>query len=338
MIPICSIGAYGDHHVNTAKPPIQVSLERWEVFLRSLSERLSVPSERLPTVRCWKHSALATEIKAVVRANQSELRTTFPPAYKVIEHLKRMGWVQPIEVQSSEQRDHIEFLIVDARSREGQPVSPLELLQAWLPAGVICYFSALTHHELTTQTAAYHHIARLNPPRSRKELVSATEPEKAGEAVERSPLGTDIFHFAEVTCYETRRDASLVPGIQMRVVSPRTWLRITTREQTLLDTLLQPLRCGGEAVILEAWENGVNAMDADRMSECLGKIRRDDLDRRVGAVLDLIGADVAMSSLGRRMTALKERLAAATTEIPDIPLLWGFQFPARSEAWKVRIP
>jgi hypothetical protein len=79
-------------------------------------------------------------------------------------------------------------------------------------------------------------------------------------------------------------------------------------------------------------------MDADRMSECLGKIRRDDLDRRVGAVLDLIGADVAMSSLGRRMTALKERLAAATTEIPDIPLLWGFQFPARSEAWKVRIP
>jgi predicted transcriptional regulator of viral defense system len=313
-------------------------LERWEVFLRALSERLSVASEKIPTVRCWKHSALTAEIKAVIRANQSELRTTFPPACNVIEHLKRMGWVQPIQAQPSEGRDHIEFLLVDAGSREGQSVSPLELLQAWLPTGVICYFSALTHHELTTQTAAYHHIARLTHPRPRKEPVWATEPKPTGEAVERSPLGTDIFRLAEVACYVTRRDASLVPGIQMRVVSPRTWLRITTLEQTLLDTLLQPLRCGGEAVILEAWQNGVNAMDGDRMSEYLGKIQRDDLDRRVGAVLDLLGTDVATSSLGHRLGALKERLATATTEIPNIPLLWGFQFPDRSEAWKVRIP
>ncbi len=281
---------------------------------------------------------LIAEIMAVIKANRSELRTTFPPAYKVIEHLKRMGWVQPIEAQSPAGRDHIEFLLVDAGSREGQPVSPLELLQAWLPTGVICYFSALAHHDLTTQTPAYHHIARLNPPRLRKEPVPAAEPEQGGEAFERSPLGTDIFHFAEVTCYATRRDASLVPGIQMRVVSPRTWLRITTLEQTLLDTLLQPLRCGGEAVILEAWENGANAMDAERMNEYLGNIHRDDLDRRVGAVLDLIGAEVAASSLGHRLGALKERLTAPTAEIPDIPLLWGLQFPDRSEAWKVRIP
>lgn len=306
--------------------------------MAALSERLSVPSEELPTVRCLKHSTLTAQIKAVIRVNQSELRTTFPPACRVIEHLKRMGWVQPIKAQSSQGRDHIEFLLVNAGSRDGQPVSALELLQAWLPAGVICYFSALTHHELTSQTAAYHHIARLNPSRPRRESISATQPEPGGEASERSRLGKDIFHFGKVACYETRRDASLVPGIQMRVVSPRTWLRITTLEQTLLDTLLQPLRCGGEAVILEAWERGAAAMDADRMSEHLGKIQRDDLGRRVGAVLDLIGADVTTSSLGDRLRALKERLAAATAEIADIPLLWGFQFPERSEAWKVRLP
>jgi len=313
-------------------------LERWELFLGALSERLSTASEKLPTVRCWKHSTLEAEIKAVIRANQSELRTTFPPAYKVVEHLKRMGWVQPIEAQSPEGSDHLEFLLVDAGSRGGRPVSALELLQAWLPAGVICYFSALARHELTTQTAAYHHVARLQPPRPRIEPISATEREPGTEAFERSPLGTDIFHFEEVACYETRRDASLVPGVQMRVVSPRSWLRITTLEQTLLDTLLQPLRCGGEAVILEAWENGANAMDADRMSEYLGKIQRDDLGRRVGAVLDLIGADVAKSSLGQRLGALKERLTGATAETPDIPLLWGFRFPDRNEAWKVKIP
>ncbi|MGA2657144.1 MAG: hypothetical protein ABSH34_06455 [Verrucomicrobiota bacterium] len=135
--------------MSAAKPPTQVPLERWETFSGALSERLSVPSEKLPTVRCWKRSVLTAQIRAVIRANQSELCTTFPPAYKVIEHLKRMGWVQPIEAQSSEGSDHIEFLLVDAGSREGQPVSPLELLQAWLPTGVICYFSPLVHHDLT---------------------------------------------------------------------------------------------------------------------------------------------------------------------------------------------
>ena len=52
--------------------------------------------------------------------------------------------------------------------------------------------------------------------------------------------------------YSNKRDVSLVPGIQFRVVSPRCWLRITTLEQTLLDALMQPVRCGGEAVALEA--------------------------------------------------------------------------------------
>lgn len=324
--------------MSSARRPTPVPLARWEIFLGALNERLSVPSEKLPTVRCWKHSTLEAEIKAVIRANQSKLRTTFPAAYKVIEHLKRMGWVRPIGAQSSAGRQHLEFLLVDAASRKAQPVSALELLQAWLPVGVICYFSALTHHELTTQTAAYHHIARLHPPRPRKEPIPATDREPGAKGFERSPLGTDVFHFEEVACYETSRDASLVPGVQMRVMSPRSWLRITTLEQTLLDTLLQPLRCGGEAVILEAWENGANAMDVDRMSEYLGKIQRDDLNRRVGAVLDLIGADVANSSLGQRLGALKERLAGATAETPDIPLLWGFHFPDRSEVWRVRIP
>ena len=116
---------------------------------------------------------------------------------------------------------------------------------------------------------------------------------------QRSPLGTEIFRFDEVPYYVTRRDASLAPGIQLRVVSPKTWLRITTIEQTLLDTLLQPVRCGGEAVILEAWEKGVKDMDMDRMAEHLTKIQREDLDRRVAAVLDLTGADVKTTGLGR---------------------------------------
>jgi predicted transcriptional regulator of viral defense system len=206
-----------------------------------------------------------------------------------------------------------------------------------LPAGIICYFSALTYYELTTQIAAHHHIARLNPPRPKKEPTELTDPKNEGTTVKRNQLGTEIFRFAEVSYYETRRDASLVPGIQMRVTSPKTWLRITTLEQTLLDTLLQPVRCGGEAIILEAWENGLEEMDADRMAEHLSKIQRQDLERRVAVVLDIIGTKVAATSLGRRLQGLRERLAASP-EIPEIPLLPGFQFANFSEAWKVRTP
>jgi predicted transcriptional regulator of viral defense system len=123
----------------------------------------------------------------------------------------------------------------------------------------------------------------------------------------------------------------------MRVASPKTWLRITTLEQTLLDTLLQPVRCGGEAVVLEAWENGLKKMDADRITEHLSKIQREDLERRVAAVLDITGADVGATSLGRKLQGLRQRLAASH-EIPEIPLLPGFQFANFSEAWRVRTP
>jgi hypothetical protein len=323
--------------VNYNKPQKGISLERWEVFLRALSNRVSAPSEAHPTVRCWKHSALSGEIKAVIKENKSALFTTFPPAYQVIEHLKRMGWAQPIKAQSAGGSQSIEFLLVDMGSEEGPPISPLELLEAWLPTGTICYFSALTHYELTTQIAAHHHVARLNPQQPKKEPTELIGPKKESQTVERNPLGTEIFRFAEVSYYETRRDASLVPGIQMRVASPKTWLRITTLEQTLLDTLLQPVRCGGEAVVLEAWENGLKKMDADRITEHLSKIQREDLERRVAAVLDITGADVGATSLGRKLQGLRQRLAASH-EIPEIPLLPGFQFANFSEAWRVRTP
>jgi hypothetical protein len=256
----------------------------------------------------------------------------------VIEQLKRMGWIHSIKVQSPNDAELNDFLLLDMEAGKGEPIYPLELLQAYLPDGVVCYFSAINYYELTTQVVAHHHIARLKPPRAKKSLtaVDATEPEQAGKFVERNPLGTEIFHFEDVGYYSNKRDVSLVPGIQFRVVSPRCWLRITTLEQTLLDALMQPVRCGGEAVALEAWETGVKQIDADRMAEHLAKIQRDDLDRRVGAVLEMIGANFAASTLGQRLNAVRDRLL--TQDVPEIPLLAGFEFPESNKTWKVRTP
>ena len=306
--------------------------------MRTLGDRVSSASEKNLTARCWKLSTLRHEIKAITKSNHEVLRTTFPPAHVVIERLKRMGWIHSIKVQYSNDAKLNDFLLLDMEAGKGEPIYPLELLQAYLPDGVVCYFSAINYYELTTQVVAHHHIARLNPPRAKKSLtaVDATEPEQAGKFVERNPLGTEIFHFEDVGYYSNKRDVSLVPGIQFRVVSPRCWLRITTLEQTLLDALMQPVRCGGEAIALEAWETGAKQIDADRMAEHLAKIQRDDLDRRVGAVLEMIGANFVASTLGRRLKAVRDRLL--TQDVPEIPLLAGFEFPESNKTWKVRTP
>jgi hypothetical protein len=313
-------------------------MERWEIFLRAMAERVSVAGEKRLTTRCWKPSTLCREIREIAKLNQAALRTTFPPTHEVVEQLKRIGLIHPVKVQSPHDPRGMDFLLLDMEAGNGEPIYPLELLQAWLPDGVICYFSAINYYELTTQVVAHHHVARLMPPGLRKVLASfeATRPEPAGEVLERNPLGTEAFCFEDVPCYVNRRDASLVPGIQFRVVSPRCWLRITTLDQTLLDALMQPVRCGGEAVALEAWETGVKKIDPDRMAGHLAKIQRDDLDRRVGAVLELIGADFAASDLGRRLNALRERLM--TEPVPEIPIMAGFEFPELNKTWKVRAP
>jgi hypothetical protein len=311
-------------------------MDRWEVFLRTLGDRVSAASEKNLTARCWKHSTLLREIRAITKSNQAILRTTFPPAHVVIEQLKRMGLIHAIKVQSPNDTDLNDFLLLDMEAGKGETIYPLELLQAYLPDGVVCYFSAISYYELTTQVVAHHHVARLNPPRSKNSLATVDATKPAGETVERNPLGTEIFHFEDIGYYLNKRDASLVPGIQFRVMSPRCWLRITTLEQTLLDALMQPVRCGGEAVALEAWETGVKQIDADRMGEHLAKIQRDDLDRRVGAVLEMIGVNFAASTLGQRLNAVRDRLI--TEAHPEIPLLASFEFPELNKTWKVRTP
>ncbi len=313
-------------------------MDRWEVFLRTLGDRVSTASENNLTPRCWKLSTLRREIRAITKSNQEALRTTFPPALAVIERLKRMGWIHSIQAQSPDTTEAVEFLLLDRDAGNDHPIDPLELLQAYLPDGVVCYFSAIDYYELTTQVVAHHHVARLSPARAKKNwtAIDPTKAEPLAESVERNPLGTKVFHFEEVDYYLNRRDASLVPGIQFRVVSPRCWLRVTTLEQTLLDALMQPVRCGGEAVVLEAWETGVEQIDADRMAQHLAKIQREELDRRVGAVLDLIGAQFAASTLGHRLSAVRDRLR--NLDVPEIPLLAGFEFTELSRAWKVRIP
>src|SRR5258708_34726286 len=111
------------------KRSTQIPMDRWEVFLRALGDRASAASEENPAARCWKPFTLRREIRAVTKAKQAALRTTFPPAQVVIEQLKRMGWIHPIKVQSPNGAGLIEFLLLDMEAVHGETIYPIDLLQ-----------------------------------------------------------------------------------------------------------------------------------------------------------------------------------------------------------------
>ena len=308
-----------------------IFLKRWQHFEKLLRRQIAKPSEKQLTVRCWKASTLSLAVSIILKRHKATLKTTFPPASAVIQRLVSSGWLHPIKITKG--KPHLRLYRMEAETADNESVDPLELLQACLPSGVISYFAALSFYELTTQVPPFYHIGRLlagQPQEPPKESVLVSQVN-----AKRNPLGSELFQFGETTYYETKRYKVLTPGVQLRIVSPRTWLRITTQEQTLLDTLIQPTRCGGEAVIFEAWEKAMENFDASRMADHLAKINRDELSRRTGAILELIGMKFDDTPLGDQLRMVKERVHTDTTEIPLLP---GMDFSNRSDAWRVRVP
>ncbi len=140
---------------------------------------------------------------------------------------------------------------------------------AYEPSGVVCYFSALAFHSLTSQMPSHHHVALLTVPSRmggakevrqdekeevlRQETVAKKPDTDKTTRSKANPLGKVIFSLLDIPYYLTRRTKRLVPGVQNRSNGPRSQFRITTYEQTLLDTLYRPQKSGGPAVVLKAW-------------------------------------------------------------------------------------
>jgi predicted transcriptional regulator of viral defense system len=315
-----------------AKVSENLLVTRWQRFLRLLQERVVQPSESHPTARCWKASDLISLISALVDEHRRELLHTFPTAHEAVKRLASMGWLRHVEVESKKK---LQFYVMEMDSAGASLVDPLELLQAYLPEGVICYFGALHFHGLTTQIPSFFHIGRIRksaPPHfdATPMTVVSVKPE-----LKRNPIGTELFRFDDTVCYETSRYAVYTPGTQMRVVAPRTWLRTTTLEQTLLDSLLQPRRCGGESVAFEAWERGLQSYDPDRLTGYLASINEDDLWRRVGAMLEIMETEVAGTPLEPGLAEVKAKMNSQSKEIP---ILQGLQFSNLNTNWRVFVP
>jgi predicted transcriptional regulator of viral defense system len=310
-----------------------IPTEVWQRFVPLLADAVSRPDEEHPTVRVWKDTELIRVINRIAKGIRTESRATFPPGSEVLEQLERTGWLRRLPL--SDNVTGRTLFLMDQEATKDEVVDPLEVLQAVLPSGVISFFGAIGFHELTSQMPAFFHIGRLangHPPESTAP-AEATAPAGASE---RNPLGTELFEFDGVPCYETKRYRGLTPGVQMRVIGSRTCYRVTTLEQTLLDAILQPVRCGGEAVVFEAWGHATERADFDRMAEHLQAIGRDSLLRRVGAMLEMLGATVKGSAaFDVLLSAVKDRTGSRDEMIPLLP---GLNYGQAAGNWGVLIP
>jgi AbiEi antitoxin C-terminal domain len=259
-------------------------LDKHDMFISALVGQLSQEPSTSLNPHCLSERALYklfNELFAQGHRPQPSMKRT--KAW-----LEEIGLLTPIVIDEypdgSKPKTRFYRLAV-SRKVQVQP-SPLELLQAYDAAGVICYFTAVAFHSLSTQPPAHHHVAIPTEPRSkiapsppRKKGATPSAPKKA------DPLGTWLFTCKGLRYYQTSRETRLVPGIQTRYTSPTSLIRITTLEQTLLDTLHRPLSCGGPAVVMEAWEQGLSRLNEGKLEHNLRQMDHLPIAQRLGYIL-----------------------------------------------------
>jgi hypothetical protein len=320
--------------------PIPDDDSRWDLMFRELRASISLSSLAHPAARIWKETDLKAQITEIKKQHRAQLTTTFASATQVIQRMQSIGWLQPISVDAPQEGKTIPPLyLVDMEASPDEMIEPWELLQGYQTDGVICYFGALALHGLTTQQPSFYHIAALRKSKEHPVIHLKEPTAKYGGPKDqtRDPLGQKIFDYQGIPCYLTRPEASHMLGIQTREYGPRTLIRITTPEQTMLDALWQPLKCGGQAVAYEAWERGVLRWNEERMAQHLAKINRQDWERRVGAMLSLLGVTPESESLRKILESRKQHVANSS-DIIHLPLLNNMPSSTLLPEWGILVP
>lgn len=312
----------------------------FDEFLRRLGQPSGDPHSTTMVRRCWTEGAL----KGVIRSIQADLakdgfKKGSQSPQSLLATIVRQGHAAKLPI------DGESFYLLELGARPEAEVDPLELLMSAKPAGVICYFSAVVYHSLTTQVAAHHHVAELTPPREVVPKVATKTTPKDPEAEpiapsERPPrsLGTLLFRYHDLPYYLTRRSSRLIPGVQVRHHGPRTRIRITTLEQTLLDTLYKPFQSGGPEVVFEVWQTATDLgrIDEERLVQYLVAMNYPATTRRLAVMLELVE-----HAPGAELARLLDRCQAEMdreSPFARISLLPGLSYESLNERWLVKTP
>ncbi len=330
--------------------PRQRRLERQysyrEAFLAALSRRTSSPTDDWPTVRCWQKRSFDRIFKQV----RAEIGDGKPSESNIaiLNWITRLGLVCTIETDTED------FYLLEIGASLQSAIEPSELMMAFQPSGVICYFSALSFHSLTTQIPTHHHVAVLThagqPDPDQKPIHDFTVEVPSTNAIvkppitpqhmriKRNPLGHLAFTYAGIPYYKTNRTQRLIPGVQERTSGPRGRFRITNLEQTLLDTLYKPQNCGGAAAVLEAWEEAIASqrLDEDRLVAHLTQMNYPSTTRRLGAMFHHLEYTPG-NKLDTYLSRAKERIEKNDPH-SQISMLPGVDYTNLDQDWLVRRP
>lgn len=310
----------------------KITSDAWTRIVAGLNERLKTPSDKLPNVQWLSEYPLRSLLLDVARTAQVSPTPSGRTLLQMLVDSQLARQLPPDDFSDASKSPAIYSLELG-----GVPsISPVELLQATQASfqrSVICYFTALAYHDLTTQETPHHHVAILKEPAKRPQPESATGRTPAGKEEGGTSLGTLLFHYQGIPYYFTQRDPALMPGIQTVRYSPSCLVRMTTIEQTLLDTLHKPWSCGGPSVVFEAWERGLPLLDDARLAHCLKSIGRTDVTRRAGCMLEQFGHATADNGLLALLTDAKEKVRSDT--VPTIPLLPDVPSTRHDSTWGV---
>ncbi len=309
-------------------------------ILSEFSKTFGSPSSKYPTVRCISRAALIRELVEILdRVSHPGTRRISGQA--LLEFLLRSGLVHRVShIDSADNKSPAQFFSIGLNGSTPE-LDPIELLQAMVSQGIVCYFTAVQFHNLSTQIPTHHHIARISKSSSRPRIAPSISPIRripsTGAPRKRNRLGRQQFLYHGIPYYITNRESTRVPGIQQRHYTDKTVFSITTYEQTLLDTLERPLSCGGPSVVFEAWENAVGELDQKRILDHLRTIKDQRLTRRVGFMLHdhlqhKLDTDLRRYLYRIRSQHSKDQAAAM------ISLLPGYEFSHPNHGWGLEVP
>ncbi len=310
----------------------KITSDAWTRIVAELNERLKTPTEAVPNVQWLSGTHLGKLLVSVRNTVHAPKTWSGPKLLSLLVDSKLARQLPPDDFSDVSKSPAIYSLELG-----GAPsISPIELLQATQPAyqkTVVCYFTALLYRELTTQDAPHHHVAVLKTAPRQSQPETGALPANADNPARKPQLGTLLFRYQGTPFYMTQREPSLIPGIQTVRYSPSCLVRMTTLEQTLLDTLHRPWNCGGPSVVFEAWERGLPLLDDARLAHCLKSIGRTDFTRRAGYMLEQFGHAAADNDLQALLSDAKDKVKSGTA--PIIPLLPRVPATLHNSTWGI---
>jgi predicted transcriptional regulator of viral defense system len=302
-----------------------------EAFLARLSARVAAPSDEWPTVRCWT----VPSFRRLARGIRADLAAE--GMHSDVTSRALLGWLERLGLAKRIAADGETFYLLEFGQFPNIAPDPPELLLAACPTGVICDFTAVDFHNLTTQPVTHHHVALLHDDPA-PEPPQRPPPPAGNGPVPLARLGRLLFRHEGAAYYRHRRPARLVPGVHRTWHGPRVILRLTTLEQTLLDTLSRPFRCGGPEVVFEAWQEACesNPLDESLLADYLTRLDSTATTRRVGVMLGLV-EHTPGAALRRVLDEARAGLTRAAPRAP-VPGLPGMGYTRLDTEWLVHTP